>query len=136
MILTISLFLLGIGFILLGWRWQTNSNDEVLTVLRGLTHLKNDLQRIQKQVDDHVWEDKVQAAQEFTRSNLIELAAKETLKSQDEVLQRPQVLAPKYQEVLALAANGQRIPEIAQKLLISQDAVRMVLITRIQGGVR
>ena len=136
MILTISLFLLGIGFILLGWRWQTSSNDEVLTVLRGLTHLKNDLQRIQKQVDDHVWEDKVQAAQEFTRSNLIELAAKETLKSQDEVLQRPQVLAPKYQEALALAANGQRIPEIAQKLLISQDAVRMVLITRIQGGVR
>ena len=136
MILTISLFLLGIGFILLGWRWQTSSNDEVLTVLRGLTHLKNDLQRIQKQVDDHVWEDKVQVAQEFTKSNLIELAAKESLKSQAEVPQRPQVLAPKYQEVLALAANGQRIPEIAQKLLISQDAVRMVLITRIQGGVR
>ena len=136
MILTISLFLLGIGFILLGWRWQTSSNDEVLTVLRGLTHLKNDLQRIQKQVDDHVWEDKVQVAQEFTKSNLIELAAKESLKSQAEVPQRPQVLAPKYQEVLALAANGQRIPEIAQKLLISQDAVRMVLNTRIQGGVR
>jgi len=42
-------------------------------------------------------------------------------------------ISPKYQEVLELAANGQPIQEIAQRLSLSQDAIRMVLRTQ-QGG--
>lgn len=43
-------------------------------------------------------------------------------------------LSPKYQEVLVLAAKGHRIPEIAQHLLLSQDAVMMVLQTQSKGA--
>ncbi|MCO1602686.1 DNA-binding response regulator [Desulfosporosinus nitroreducens] len=54
---------------------------------------------------------------------------------QSEVEPQPQPhLSPKYQEVLELAANGQRIPEIAQRLFLSQDAVRMVLRMQPDGG--
>lgn len=42
-------------------------------------------------------------------------------------------ISPKYQEVLELAADGQPIQEIAQRLSLSQDAIRMVLRTQ-QGG--
>lgn len=45
-------------------------------------------------------------------------------------------ISPKYQEVLELAAKGYRIPEIAQQLLLSQDAVMMVLKTQSKGAAR
>jgi len=45
-------------------------------------------------------------------------------------------ISPKYQEVLELAAEGHRIPEIAQQLLLSQDAVMMVLQTQSKGVAR
>ena len=45
-------------------------------------------------------------------------------------------ISPKYQEVLELAAKGHRIPEIAQHLLLSQDAVMMVLQTQSKGAMR
>jgi hypothetical protein len=44
-------------------------------------------------------------------------------------------ISPKYQEVLELAARGHRIPEIAQRLLLSQDAVGMVLRTQQKGKI-
>jgi len=45
-------------------------------------------------------------------------------------------VSPKYQEVLELAAKGHRIPEIAEHLLLSQDAVMMVLQTQSKGVTR
>lgn len=42
----------------------------------------------------------------------------------------------KFREVLELAAHGQRIPDIAQRLFMSQDAVRMVLSMQSKGGTR
>ncbi|WP_242832430.1 DNA-binding response regulator [Desulfosporosinus orientis] len=43
-------------------------------------------------------------------------------------------LSPKYQEVLELAAGGECIPDIAQRLFLSQDAVAMVLRMQPDGG--
>lgn len=43
-------------------------------------------------------------------------------------------LPSKYQDVLALAQQGYPVPEIAQSLRISQDAVMMVLRTHQKGG--
>lgn len=45
----------------------------------------------------------------------------------------PRYTSPKYQQVFELAARGQRVPEIAQNLLLSQDAVQMVLKTYSKG---
>ena len=157
MILTICLFLSGVVFLLLGWRWQNPPSDEVLTALKGLTYLKKDLQRIQDQVDMHVLEEKLQRTklmelrdaelegvvrrepyrnedEQREKGKLYSLTTKEPAKKHRDLSHRQRNLAPKYQEVLAMAANGQRIPEIAQHLLLSQDAVRMVLRTQSQGG--
>lgn len=43
-------------------------------------------------------------------------------------------VSPKYQQVLELAEQGYQIAEIAQRLLLSQDAVNMVLRTHRKGG--
>lgn len=45
-------------------------------------------------------------------------------------------ISSKYQQVLELAARGQRVPEIAQNLSLSQDAVQMVLTTHPKGVIR
>ena len=49
---------------------------------------------------------------------------------------RSERISSKFTEILELAAQGQRIPEIAQQLIISQDAVRMVLSMQSKGGTR
>lgn len=49
---------------------------------------------------------------------------------------RSERISSKFTEILELAAHGQRIPEIAQHLFISQDAVRMVLSMQSKGGTR
>lgn len=159
MILTICLFLSGVVFLLLGWRWQNPPSDEVLTALKGLTYLKKDLQRVQDQVDVHVLEEKLQRTklmelrdaelegvvlrqpyrnedEQKEKGKLYSLTTKEPLKKHKDLAHQQRNLAPKYQEVLAMAANGQQISEIAQHLLLSQDAVSMVLRTQSQGGVQ
>ena len=45
-------------------------------------------------------------------------------------------ISSKFTEILELAAHGQGIPEIAQHLFISQDAVSMVLSMQSKGGTR
>ncbi len=49
---------------------------------------------------------------------------------------RTERISSKFTEILELAAQGQPIPEIAQQLIISQDAVRMVLSMQSKGGTR
>ncbi|WP_407314591.1 DNA-binding response regulator [Desulfosporosinus sp. SB140] len=144
-------------FLLLGWRWQNPPSDEVLTALKGVSYLKKEMQRVQNQIDVHVLEDKLQRTkmmelrdaepksigqrepnrnedEQKEKGKLYSLTIKEPGRKHKDSPQRQGNLSPKYQEVLALAANGQGIPEIAQCLLLSQDAVRMVLKTQSQGG--
>ena len=156
--LPIVLFLLGVVFLFLGWRWQSPPNEEAMTALKGLAYLKREILRVQDQV--RILEDKIQTVQqiEFKESALREIEHREvdrreierkkknilySLKTKE---QRERVsggggepkrnIPPKYQEVLELAAKGHRIPEIAQHLLLSQDAVMMVLQTQSKGAAR
>lgn len=161
--LPIILFLLGVAFLFLGWRWQSPPNEEAMTALKGLAYLKREILRVQDQV--HILEDKIQTVQqiELKEATLreterrviehieiqrreIELKEKSKLYPLKSKEQRERIsgggvetkrnISPKYQEVLDLAAKGHRIPEIAQYLLLSQDAVMMVLKTQSKGAAR
>lgn len=46
-LLSIILFILGIGFLILGWRWQSPQDTELLAALKGLVHLKRELEKVQ-----------------------------------------------------------------------------------------
>ena len=178
-ILPIILFLLGTGFLFLGWRWQSSPNEEAMTALKGLAYLKREILRVQDQV--HTLEDKIQVqqiqlqesaqsarehkvrkhnemkhnAREYKetenreieygeversgighkeKSKLYSLKSKESERHGGEGVEPKRNLSPKYQEVLELAAKGHRVPEIAQHLLLSQDAVMMVLQTQSKGA--
>jgi DNA-binding NarL/FixJ family response regulator len=162
-ILTIILFLLGVVFLFLGWRWQSPPNEEAMTALKGLAYLKREIIRVQHQV--HILEDRVQTSQqtELKEATLREVEHREvelrdverreiegkqvnklySLKIKEDRdrlsgsgVEPKRNISPKYQEVLELAAAGHRIPEIAQHLLLSQDAVMMVLQTQSKGAAR
>ncbi len=151
--LPIILFLLGVVFLLLGWRWQSPSNEEAMTALKGLAYLKREILRVQDQV--HILEDKLQTAQqvehketahreleyrEIERNEKSKLYSSKTKEQGDRTsgvgVDPKHNISPKYQEVLELADKGNRIPEIAQQLLLSQDAVMMVLQTQSKGVAR
>lgn len=149
----------------LGWRWQSPSNEEAMTALKGLAYLKSEILRVQDQV--HVLEDKIHRVTQIERKEieLKETECKEKCKlyslnvkdqrersgeveilplgedpvnqsSTDSMSQPQRKISPKYQEVLELAENGQLIPEISQRLQLSQDAVMMVLRTHQKGDNR
>jgi len=161
--LTITLFLLGVVFLLLGWRWQSPPNEEAMTALKGLAYLKREIIRVQDQV--HSLEDRIQTSQQIDlkqsdhreighsevgdrevehrkiegqeKSKIYSLKIKEERdRSRDAGVKPKHNISPKYQEVLELAATGHGVPEIAQHLLLSQDAVMMVLQTQSQGAAR
>lgn len=163
-ILSIFLFIIGVGFLILGWRWQNPSNEEAMTALKGLAYLKRETIRLEDQVRDldskllelkEINSQKSQACeiehkemaakelqtqqpifaqhQPIQKRSLYLLNTKDKREKKSKVEESPQ-LSPKYQEVLKLAANGQCIPEIAQRLVLSQDAIRMVLSMRSDGG--
>ena len=152
-ILPIILFLLGVVFLLLGWRWQSSPSEEAMTALKGLAYLKREILRVQDQFQVYVLEDKIQRTKQIElreveleetelkeneskgKSKLYVLNAKDPRESGSGAELQRNIL-PKYQEVLELAAQGQRIPEIAQRLLLSQDAVRMVLRTQPKGEIQ
>ena len=136
-ILSIVLFFLGLVFLLLGWRWQNPPNEDAKTALKGLAYLKREITRVQDQVN--VLEDKLQTAKQ-AEIRAVDLKktefkeAKPTENAPAEIEPKlPRFISPKYQEVLELAARGQRVPEIAQNLTLSQDAVLMVLKTQAKG---
>jgi len=163
--LPIVLFLLGVVFLFLGWRWQSVPNEEAMTALKGLAYLKREIIRVQDQV--HSLEDRIQTTQQIEikqcsesallreiehgkvkhreverreiegkqKSKLYSLKIKEDRTSGGGVGPNRNI-SPKYQEVLELAAKGHRIPEIAEHLLLSQDAVMMVLQTQSKGAAR
>jgi DNA-binding NarL/FixJ family response regulator len=156
--LPIILFLLGVVFLFLGWRWQSPPNEEAITALKGLAYLKREILRVQDQV--HNLEDKIQTAQqiELKESAFREVERMEVDRMEIERMEKNKLyslktkehrekisgggvepkrnISPKYQEVLELAAKGHRIPEIAHHLLLSQDAVTMVLQTQSKGAAR
>lgn len=153
-ILPVVLFFLGVVFLLLGWRWQSKPSEEAMTALKGLAYLKREILRVQDQVQEHVLEE------EMLRTNQNEIKEVELMepnKAVDCLVESRETgklfmltphdpressggdeprrnILPKYQEVLELAAQGQRVQEIAQRLSLSQDAVRMVLRTQAKGG--
>lgn len=169
--LPIILFLLGVVFLLMGWRWQSPPNEEAMTALKGLAYLKREILRVQDQV--HILEDKIQTLQRNESEEAVhrevelrdvahrevehrEIKHREIKHLEIECNKKSQIYAlkpkeqsertsgvggdlkrnisPKYQEVLELAAKGHRIPEIAQLLMLSQDAVMMVLQTQTKGA--
>jgi len=149
--LSIILFLLGVAFLFLGWRWQSPPNEEAMTALKGLAYLKREILRVQDQV--HSLEDKIQTAHqiELKQSVLREIEQREadskeesklyTLRTKDQrkksrggEVEPKRSIPPKYQEVSELSAKGHSIPEIAQQLLLSQDAVMMVLQMQSKGA--
>ena len=151
--LPIVLFLLGVVFLFLGWRWQSPPNEEAMTALKGLAYLKREILRVQDQV--HNLEDKIQTAQqielkesafrevermEVDRMEKNKLYSLKTKEHREKIsgggVEPKRNISPKYQEVLELAAKGHRIPEIAHHLLLSQDAVTMVLQTQSKGAAR
>jgi hypothetical protein len=166
--LQIILFLLGVVFLFLGWRWQNPPNEEAMTALKGLAYLKREILQVQDQV--HSLEDKLKTAQqiELKESASREIERKEIQRKEveHEEIEHREIecnkksqlyalktkerrertsgggvelkrnISPKYQEVLDLAAKGHGIPEIAHHLLLSQDAVMMVLKTQSEGVAR
>lgn len=156
--LSIILFLLGAVFLFLGWRWQSPPNEEAMMALKGLAYLKREILRVQDQV--HVLEEKIQTAQqlELKESALREVERREVDRREIELKEKSKLyplktkeqrerisgggtepklnIPPKYQEVLELSAKGHSIPQIAQHLLLSQDAVMMVLQMHVKGASR
>ncbi|MHB8074630.1 DNA-binding response regulator [Desulfosporosinus fructosivorans] len=154
--LPIILFLLGIVFLFLGWRWQNPPNEEAMTALKGLAYLKREIIQVQDQM--HILEVKIQSVEKNESKNAArrEIEHKEiehrgiecngksqlyALKTKEQTegtngSEQKRNISPKYQEVIELAAKGQRIPEIAQQLLLSQDAVMMVLQTQSKGAAK
>lgn len=55
--LTIVLFLMGIIFLLLGWRWQNPPGNEVIAALKGVAQLKRQTEKLRD--DLYALEDKV-----------------------------------------------------------------------------
>ena len=164
--LPIVLFLLGVVFLFLGWGWQSPPNEEAMTALKGLAYLKREILRVQDQVhhlEDKIQTQKIELIESTHREirhkeieyqeiqhremeQQIEHKEKSklySLKTKEQIerisgggVEPKRNISPKYQEVLELAAKGHRIPEIAQHLLLSQDAVMMVLQTHAKRAAR
>ncbi|MFZ3373412.1 MAG: sigma factor-like helix-turn-helix DNA-binding protein [Desulfitobacteriaceae bacterium] len=47
-VLPVLLFIFGMLFILLGWRWQNPPSKEILIVLKGMAHLKREINRLEE----------------------------------------------------------------------------------------
>lgn len=147
--LPIVLFLLGVIFLFLGWRWQSPANDEAMTALKGLAYLKREIIRVQDQVrtlENKLQTQQIELKEPVPREEPSEIERKENsklycLKTKEQGkktsggrVEPHHNSSLKYQEVLELAAKGECIPAIAQQLLISQDAVLMVLQIQPKGA--
>lgn len=162
--LPIVLFLLGVVFLILGWRWQSPPNEEAMIALKGLAYLKREIIRVQDQV--YRLEEKIQtthqngiisSGRKEVEINEVEVEARKievvkiehkdsnlySLKTNEQSqiisgggVEPKRNISPIYQEVLELAAKGHHISEIAQQLLLSQDAVMMVLQMHSKGAAR
>lgn len=165
-VLPVILFLCGVGFLFLGWRWQNTPDEETMTALKGLAYLKKEIERVQDQVleleeklleagENKLSEDRpkellvkgnspeeTQSEPKEFESRQISLIKNTTLDGlnsgekfkRNAGAERNSQLLPKYREVLELAAGGEGIPDIAQRLLLSQDAVSMILRMQPNGG--
>lgn len=216
-LLTMVLFLLGLGFLFLGWRWQSPQDKELLAALKGLVQLKHELTKVkdnlqvlEKKVDSqdvklkqrpefsgmddprvylgknkHLihsseeiaagsewlmqnnalnWKENFEATQGL-HDSLMTLGLKDSeistrnlrrysqyndepleIRSREEVVQtfiakgdsekseRSSTLPEKYLKALELANAGLSVREIANHLMLSQDAVSLVLSTYPKGG--
>ena len=50
-VLPVLLFIAGIIFLLLGWRWQNPPSTEILTAMKGLAHLKREINRLEEDLN-------------------------------------------------------------------------------------
>jgi len=150
--LSIVLFILGMAFLVLGWRWQSPQDADLLTALKGLVHLKREVESIQDNLRaleskvehiEHIPENAQDASgtlQEIVSAVLQAtqvdgpgrkgMEAEKTPRAEPE----PQALPEKYLRVLKLAESGFSPKEIARELSLSQDAVGLVLRTGLRGG--
>jgi DNA-binding NarL/FixJ family response regulator len=124
--LAILLFCLGMGIIFWGWRQQNQLENDLMTALKGLVHLKGEINRLDDSLNalQESWaQEKVQGAyaDNMTADNMIT----ETALPEKEGIALP----GKYCRVQEMAASGMTVIEIAQELNLSQDAVELILRT-------
>jgi len=152
MTLTTGVLLVGgLLFLFLGWRWQHDDDNEkeVLVILKSLANLKHDVTRLEDRVKSleiiisqrqPVQKVEIIGAQQLDNwERTLEEKQVNTTKTKDNRPKRGKkeriseaethVLPDKYQRVLELAEQGLPPQEIAKDLVISQDAVVMVLRT-------
>ncbi len=158
-VLPVLLFIAGIVFLLLGWRWQNPPSTEVLTAMKGLAHLKREINRLEEDLttlDEKIdnkeqgltaespeWRRMETKLLEIVRENQVQEINGQALKLTNSENTNDEnncdennwsTLPEKYRKVLEFAQYNFTVSEISKQLGISQDAVTMVLRTYQRGG--
>jgi DNA-directed RNA polymerase specialized sigma subunit len=134
---------MGAVFLILGWRWQYPPNNELLTAMKGMVHLKSEIHKLEEDMLslNEKLENKLfppiaqdQFLSAYCKHNT--LVNQEDINSKDNGdtidnrnTDNGDTLPEKYQQVLELADYDLTVPEISEKLGMSQDAVIMVMRT-------
>jgi len=131
---TIIFLFIGVIFLVIEWR-SSKKYAEIFEVLKGLITMKKEVNDLQQKLNE--LEKKIE---DYSRSINV---SNQAIKNTDTVVEDPKknatsvpagekkkMSAPKYEEVLVLADQGYSVTEIADKLALSQDAVRMVMNTQ------
>ncbi|MHB8124481.1 MAG: hypothetical protein ACYDEJ_02355 [Desulfitobacteriaceae bacterium] len=50
-VLPVLIFITGVVFLILGWRWQNPPSKEILTVLKGMAHIKREINRLEEDLN-------------------------------------------------------------------------------------
>lgn len=141
-VLSLLLFFIGAVLLILGWRWQYPTSNEFLTAMKGMVHLKSEINRLEKELNSFneklvdkqfspLAQDQILSA--YSKHNIIldDVNSKDigdTLDNSD-TSSNEDALPEKYQQVLELVNYDFTVSEISEKLRMSQDAVIMVMRT-------
>ncbi|MFA6807730.1 MAG: hypothetical protein WCR27_01930 [Eubacteriales bacterium] len=137
---TVVLLLLGIIFIFFGWRCKNETNEDILTSLKGLAGLKKEIRELKQQIRyvdakldqtiSVVMENEIQKKQsakekiKLTEDKLELNSSNSNIKSNNSKM---------YKDVILRHGQHMPVPKIAEQLSISQDAVSMIIRTYQRG---
>lgn len=137
----IVLLVLGIIFLLVGWKAQNTEDKDKIVYLKGLATIKKDMNHLQKELK--VLNEKVNYAigmnaysqQDRPKESMGDILQEHNDQYTVEEYVAVQEYQPErefteiYNKVISLTAEGLSKIEIADRLSLSQDAVAMVLST-------
>lgn len=131
---TIIFLFVGVIFVIIEWR-SSKKYAEIFQVLKGLITMKKEISDLRQKVTE--LEKKTEDYSRYINASNHTVTNKETVSGDDYKRnatsalpgEKKKMSAPKYEEVLVLADQGYSVTEIADKLALSQDAVRMVMNT-------